>query len=283
MKQIAVISGKGGTGKTTITAALTGLADNKIVVDCDVDAADLHLILQPDIKEEHDFVASKVAIIDQGKCSKCGKCIEVCRFRAISQGFNIDPIACEGCGLCVRICPNKAIEFKEKSSGQYFISHTRFGPLIHAKLGIAEENSGRLVSLIRKLAREKAKKYQLDYVLIDGSPGIGCPVIASITGVDLVVVVTEPTLSGLHDLERVVELTKHFKIETVACVNKYDINSENTDRIEAFCKKHSVKLVGKIPYDKMVNKSMIEARTVIEYKPDSGISKEIKNIWQAIK
>lgn len=279
MKQIAIISGKGGTGKTTITAALAGLIKNKVTVDCDVDAADLHLILNPKIEEEHEFVASKVASINLEKCKKCGKCREVCRFDAISKGPKIDPVSCEGCGVCFRACPNGAIDFKEKSSGKYFISDTRFGVLVHAKLGIAEENSGRLVSLIRKKAREIGS----DYILIDGSPGIGCPVIASITGVDLVLVVTEPTLSGLHDLERVVGLTKHFNIKTVVAVNKYDINIENTEKIESFCKLQSIPVIGKVPYDKIVNKAMIDIKTIIEYDPNSAVAKEITKIWKGIK
>ncbi|NQU18032.1 MAG: 4Fe-4S binding protein [Candidatus Saganbacteria bacterium] len=279
MKQIAIISGKGGTGKTTITAALAGLIKNKVVVDCDVDAADLHLILNPKIQEKHDFVASKVASINLEKCKKCGKCREVCRFDAISKGPKIDPVSCEGCGVCFRVCPNGAIDFEEKISGQYFVSDTRFGPLVHAKLGIAEENSGRLVSLIRKKAREISS----DYILIDGSPGIGCPVIASITGADLVLVVTEPTLSGLHDLERVIQLTGHFKIKTVVCVNKYDINMENTEKIESFCKSKSIEVISRLPYDKLVNKAMINEKTVIEYDQEALISREISKMWSVIQ
>ncbi|OGC04998.1 (4Fe-4S)-binding protein [candidate division WOR-1 bacterium RIFOXYA12_FULL_43_27] len=282
MKQIAVISGKGGTGKTTMTAALAGIAKNKVTVDCDVDAADLHLILNPKIQEEHDFVASKVASINFEKCKKCGRCKEVCRFGAISKGPKIDPVSCEGCGVCFRICPNGAIDFKEKVSGKYFISDTRFGPLVHAKLGIAEENSGRLVSLIRKESRKIAEKNNFDYILIDGSPGIGCPVIASITGVDLVLIVTEPTLSGLHDLERVAALSGHFKIKTVVAVNKYDINPENTRKIEALCSALAIPVVGRIRYDKIVNKAMISRKTVIEYDPKSVVAKELGNIWQNI-
>lgn len=283
MKQIAVVSGKGGTGKTTITAALAGLVGNKVVVDCDVDAADLHLVLEPKIKEEHPFIASKVASINPNKCTNCGQCREVCRFGAILKGPEIEPISCEGCGVCFRVCSTGAIDFKEKVSGKYFISGTRFGPLVHARLGIAEENSGRLVSLIRKIAGEIAQNNCLDYILIDGSPGIGCPVIASITGTDLVVVVTEPTLSGLHDLKRVVELTRHFKIKTVACINKYDINLENTGKIENICREKSIEVVGSVPYDSSINKAMRQEKTIIEYDSGSNIAKEICKIWGRIR
>ncbi|OGC22836.1 (4Fe-4S)-binding protein [candidate division WOR-1 bacterium RIFOXYB2_FULL_42_35] len=283
MKQIAIISGKGGTGKTTITAALAGLVKNKVVVDCDVDAADLHLILNPEVQEEHEFIASKVASINLEKCTKCGKCREVCRFEAILQGPKVDPVSCEGCGVCFRLCPNGAIDFKAKVSGQYFISDTRFGVLVHARLGVAEENSGRLVSLIRKKAREIAQKNSCAYILIDGSPGIGCPVIASITGTDLVLVVTEPTLSGWHDLKRVIELTNHFKIKTAVVINKYDINLENSKKIEQFCTSQVVPVVAKLPYDKIVNKAMREAKTVIEYAPKSIIAAEILKFWGEIR
>jgi len=283
MKQIAIISGKGGTGKTTITAAFASLAKSKVMADCDVDAADLYLTLKPSIKEEYEFRASKVASIDKDKCTECGKCLEDCRFDAISMDYVIDPVSCEGCGVCFRICPVEAIRFEEKISGHYFLSDTRFGPLAHARLGIAEENSGKLVTLVRKQARELAKKNKLDYVLIDGPPGIGCPVIASLTGVDLALVVTEPTLSGIHDLERVVDLTAHFRIKTLVCVNKYDINPENVRKIEEICAKRSVGMAGKVSYDNAINKAMRSEKTINEYDPESKVAQEIEKIWVKIK
>ena len=283
MKQIAIISGKGGTGKTTIAAALAGLAMSKVIVDCDVDAADLYLILKPKISEKHEFKASKVALIDKEKCTECRKCLEVCRFTAISKNFEIDPTSCEGCGICYRVCPAGAIIFKEKISGQYFISETRFGAMVHARLGIAEENSGKLVSLVRKEARRVAQENKLDHILIDGPPGIGCPVIASLTGVNLALVVTEPTLSGIHDLERVLDLTQHFKIKTLVCINKFDVNLDNVRKIEKTCSKDSIKIVGRIPYDLQVNKAMRAEKTVIEYNSQSDVAREISSIWDGIK
>ncbi len=193
MKQIVVISGKGGTGKTVITASLAALARSKVMADCDVDAADLHLLLNPKIKEKHEFRSGKTAIIDKKLCQQCGKCIAACRFNAISEDFTVDPVSCEGCGFCSHICPAEAIEMRENISGEWFISDTRFGPLVHARLGIAEENSGKLVTLVRQKAKESAENRGLDWVIIDGAPGIGCPVIASLSGVDCALVVTEPT------------------------------------------------------------------------------------------
>ncbi len=283
MKQITVISGKGGTGKTTITAAFAGLAKSKVIADCDVDAADLYLILKPDVTEKREFSASKVARIDREKCTECGKCLEVCRFSAISSDFVVDPISCEGCGVCYRICPVEAVKFEEKISGHFFISDTRFGPMVHARLGIAEENSGKLVTLVRKKAREIAKVKNHNYVLIDGPPGIGCPVIASLTGVDLALVVTEPTLSGIHDLERIIDLTRHFKIKTLVCINKYDINLENVGKIEKICEKKSIKMAGKISYDTEANRAIRMEKTVVEYNPESQIAREIIDIWDKVE
>jgi len=283
MKQIAIVSGKGGTGKTVIASALSGLAGKSaVMVDCDVDAPDLHLILTPKIIEEKEFYAGKVASIDADKCTKCGKCLEKCRFDAISEDFVIDPISCEGCGVCYRICPAGAVKLTEKLSGRYFLSDTRFGPMVHAMLGIAEENSGKLVSLVRRRAVEIAKEKKLEYVLIDGPPGIGCPVIAAITGVDLVLVVTEPTLSGIHDLERIVELARKFKIKTNVCINKYDINFENSKAIEEYCNDKKINVIGKMYYNNEVTKAMMNRKTILEYSPGSEISREIKNVWNKI-
>ncbi len=282
MKEIVIISGKGGTGKTTITAAFAALAKNKVMADCDVDAADLHLILNPEIQHEEDFYSGKTAFIRENDCTQCGKCVEVCQFDAISPDFVIDPIACEGCGVCVWFCPVNAIDFNDNLSGRWFISNTRFGPMVHAKLGIAEENSGKLVSLVRRQAKLLAEQENLDYIIVDGAPGIGCPVISSITGANAVLVVTEPTLSGRHDLERVVSLAAdHFQIPTFVCVNKFDLNEELTDQIEQYCQEMNIGFVGKIPYDTMVTEAMVQRKTIIEFS-DGQIAREIIRIWEKI-
>ncbi|MCU0644796.1 MAG: 4Fe-4S binding protein [bacterium] len=282
MKEIVIISGKGGTGKTTIAAAFASLAKNKIMADCDVDAADLHLILSPEIQHEEDFYSGKTAFIREKDCTLCGKCIEVCQFDAISHDFVVDPVACEGCGVCVYFCPVDAIDFNENLSGRWFISKTRFGPIVHAKLGIAQENSGKLVTLVRRQAKLLAEKEHLDYIIIDGAPGIGCPVISSITGANAVLVVTEPTLSGRHDLERVVSLAAdHFHIPTFVCVNKFDLNVELTDQIEKYCRDRNIGFVGKIPYDTIVTEAMVQAKTIIEFS-DGVIANEINRMWEKI-
>ena len=282
MKQIVIISGKGGTGKTVLTGALAALAQNKIMADCDVDAADLHLLLSPEIKEQHEFRSGKTARIDQSLCRQCGKCIRVCRFGAITDDFTIDPIACEGCGFCSFVCPQKAIVMEENISGDWFISNTRFGPMVHAKLGIAEENSGKLVALVRKQAKELAERNSCDWVIVDGAPGIGCPVIASLSGIDCALVVTEPTLSGLHDAARVIEVAKHFGVPVKLIINKYDLNPSMTEKIERYCVDNNIDLAGKIRFDKSVVRAMVEGKTIIEYE-DSQAKEAVVNIWEKIK
>jgi MinD superfamily P-loop ATPase len=286
MKEIVVISGKGGTGKTSIVASFAALAKNAVLADCDVDAADLHLILQPDIKQTHDFSGGKRASVITKKCIGCGKCEEVCNFDAVNKNaadktYIIDPIACEGCKVCVEFCPVNAIEFKDAVNGQWFISDTRFGPMVHAKLGIAEENSGKLVSLIRKEAKRIAAKQNKELIIVDGSPGIGCPVIASITGADLVLVVTEPTLSGQHDLDRVVKLTGHFGIPTAVCINKYDINPKIAEAIEKRASEKNLIVTGKISYDAAVTKAQIAAKTIVEYSSD-GLKEQVVSLWDSV-
>jgi MinD superfamily P-loop ATPase len=291
VKELVVISGKGGTGKTSIAAAFACLAQNAVLADCDVDAADLHLVLLPTVRQQSDFSGGKKASINASKCIGCGKCADMCRFEAIhlngqaneivQKTYTVDPFSCEGCKVCVEFCPVNAISFEPAINGKWFISDTRFGPMIHAKLGIAEENSGKLVTLIRQKAKEIAAEQKRAYLIIDGSPGIGCPVIASITGADLVLVVTEPTLSGKHDLERVAELTKTFGIETMVCINKYDINPRMSDVISEEARKRGLKVIGAIPYDESFTKAQIMRATVIEYT--SGyIAEKVKALWREV-
>ncbi|HHQ45472.1 MAG TPA: (4Fe-4S)-binding protein, partial [Candidatus Altiarchaeales archaeon] len=277
-KQLTVISGKGGTGKTSIVSAFASLAKNAVFADCDVDAADLHLIMKPKIVERTDFRALDEAVIDGSKCVKCGKCVEACRFGAISSGFAVKPFSCEGCGVCEIVCPAGAISMREKVAGESFVSKTRFGRLCHARLNPGEEASGKLVSVVRERAKKIAQEQGNNLIIIDGSPGIGCPVIASIGGVELCLVVTEPTASGIHDLERVLGVARHFKVRPLVCINKFDINEEKSLEIEEWCKKNGVKVVGKIPYDVAFTKAMIAGKTIIEYD-DDGLSENVRGVW----
>lgn len=281
MKQITVISGKGGTGKTVLTASFSALAKNKVMADCDVDAADLHLLLHPVIKERNDFAGGITANIDEEVCIRCRKCIDICRFDAITDKIKVDPISCEGCALCSRICPVEAIKMEDNICGEWFVSETKYGPLVHAKLGIAEENSGKLVTKVRQIAKEIAKNKGMDYVIIDGPPGIGCPVIASLTGVDVAVIVTEPTLSGIHDMERVLDVASHFEIDSKVVVNKYDLNIDNSKQIMSFCREKNIELAGLIPFSREVSESIVKGITIVEYM-QNDVSKEITSIWQKI-
>ena len=282
MKQIVVISGKGGTGKTVLTASFAALAINKVMVDCDVDAADLHLLLQPEIKERHEFRSGVTARIDAEICEQCGQCISVCRFNAISEKFTVDPISCEGCTICSYICPVGAITLEENVSGEWFVSDTKYGPLVHAKLGIAEENSGKLVTRVRQSAKEMAEKEGRNYVIIDGPPGIGCPVIASITGVDLAIIVTEPTLSGIHDMERVAQVSKHFGVSTNVVINKYDINIDNSEEIKKICQKKDIEVVAQLPFSQKVSESIVQGVPLVEFCND-GIVQAVSSLWERIK
>ncbi|MFZ5993808.1 MAG: 4Fe-4S binding protein [Thermodesulfobacteriota bacterium] len=281
MKELTIISGKGGTGKTSLVAAFASLAENKVIVDGDVDAADLHLILKPEVKIHEEFKGGQKARINPDLCIACGQCIELCQFQAISSDFVIDEFGCEGCGVCVHFCPVQAIEFPENICGEWFVSETRLGPFVHAKLGIAEENSGKLITTIRRQAEKLGEDRGLDMILIDGPPGIGCPVIAATTGASAVLVVTEPTVSGVHDLERVGELTKYFKIPAMVCINKFDINLDVADRIEKYCVQEGFELVGKIPYDPIFTEAMIAEKTIIEYSPN-GLSEMVRGMWGRI-
>jgi len=281
MKELTIISGKGGTGKTVISAGFASLADSKVMADCDVDAADLHLILWPAVKHRKNFYGSRSAFIKRELCKACGKCREVCRFEAISDDFVVDKMSCEGCGVCTYFCPRKAIVLRDNLSGEWFISETRFGPMVHAKLGIAEDNSGKLVTLVRQQARLIAEKNGQQLIIVDGPPGIGCPVIASITGGDVVLVVTEPTLSGIHDMKRVVNLARHFKIKTLVLINKYDLNLVVTKQIEDYCLAQRIPLVGKLSFDTVITEAMVAGKSVIEYS-HGAVSAEIRKVWENI-
>jgi MinD superfamily P-loop ATPase len=279
MKQLTVLSGKGGTGKTSIVGSFAVLAKNAVVADCDVDAPDLHMLLHPEVIKAQEFIGSKLAVIEKAKCVKCGLCREKCSFGAITSDLEVDAIACEGCGVCKVVCPVGAIALYPRVSGKAFISKTKYGFMSHALLYPGESNSGKLVTLVRQNAKILAEKENRDLIIIDGSPGIGCPVIASITGVDAALVVTEPTLSGIHDLERVLSLLDHFNVATFVCINMYDVNVSNTNRILSFCKENRVDAVGIIPFSPEVTQAMVNGKTIVEYSPKSGVSEEIKNMW----
>jgi MinD superfamily P-loop ATPase len=280
MKQITVLSGKGGTGKTSITASFAVLAHDIVIVDCDVDAPDLHMLLHPQIIKTQEFRGSKLAIVDQTRCIECGLCQNSCRFDAINYSIQIDPVSCEGCGVCVVVCPEEAISLQERISGYAFISKTKYGTMSHARLNPGEANSGKLVTLVRHNARQIAEEKNLDLILIDGPPGIGCPVIASVTGVDAGLIVTEPTMSGIHDLKRALKLLNHFKVSPFVCVNMYDINRKNTEKIVKFCEKNKIQVVGEISFDPVVTEAMVAGKTVVERSPENIVSRQIEAAWK---
>jgi MinD superfamily P-loop ATPase len=285
MKQIVVISGKGGTGKTVLAACFAALSKNAVLADVDVDASNLHLLLHQEIQERHLFKSGQKARIDMEKCTACGLCLPLCRFDALAEDdtgrASVDSLSCEGCGLCFQVCPVQAVEMKVPVSGEWYVSKTRYGPFVHARLGTAEENSGKLVTQVRKKAREIAEKEGRDLVIMDGSPGIGCPVIASLAGTDLAFVVTEPTPSGLHDMERIVGLARHFKIRTACCINKYDLNRDNSAGIERWCEAQSIPVVGKIPFDPSVMESVVRGTPYVEYTSNSPTD-EIRKMWSSL-
>jgi MinD superfamily P-loop ATPase len=281
MKQIAVVSGKGGTGKTSIIASLASLARSRAVfADCDVDAPDLHLILQPVVRERREFFGIKRAFIDSEKCTQCGSCQDACRFAAIVD-FQVNPAICEGCGVCKLVCPSEAVEMGESLAGYAYLSDTRFGPLVHAELFPGEEASGKLVAMVREMARDLAAMRKLDLILIDSSPGIGCPVIASLTGVDLALVVTEPTITGEHDLERILDVAAHFGILTEVCINKCDLNPEGSRRIEDLCRERAVMVAGRLPFHSSVVEAMISGRAVAEN--GGPVALAISEMWNILE
>ena len=282
MEEIIVISGKGGTGKTSLMAAFSSLIGNKVLCDADVDAADLHLIMDPTVVRRTDFRSGNSAVIHNDLCTECGLCREMCRFNAISADYDVNPIDCEGCGVCVHFCPDAAIGFPVNTCGEWFVSNTRFGPMVHARLGIAEENSGKLVTLVRQEARKLAEAKNLDLILTDGPPGVGCPVIASIGGAGAVLIVTEPTVSGKHDMERVVQLAAHFKVPAMICVNKFDLNLELTRDIEKYAEDRNIACLGRIPFDPIFTKAMIQAQTIFEYDGQSTVGEAVRGTWRRL-
>jgi MinD superfamily P-loop ATPase len=263
-------------------AAFSSLAENKVLCDADVDAADLHLIMNPKVIRRTEFRSGNTAVINKDLCTECGLCREMCRWNAISAAYEVNSIDCEGCGVCVHFCPEAAIEFPENTCGEWFVSNTRFGSLVHARLGIAEENSGKLVTLVRQQARELAEAKKLDLILTDGPPGVGCPVIASIGGASAVLIVTEPTVSGKHDMERVVQLAAHFKVPAMICVNKFDLNLELTRDIEKYAEDRNIACLGRIPFDPIFTKAMIQAQTIFEYDGQSTVGEAVRGTWQRL-
>jgi MinD superfamily P-loop ATPase len=284
MKELLILSGKGGTGKTSLVGSIAALAENKIMVDCDVDAADLHLLLAPKPRGKNEFRSGVKAKVDSDHCSGCGLCADLCQFEAITmdrQVAVIDPLGCEGCGVCAHFCPEQAIELEENHCGSWYVSDTDYGPMVHAQLFAGEENSGKLVSFIKKQARELAEETGIDLIVIDGAPGIGCPVIASLSGVNTVLAVTEATQSGWHDLERVLDLAVHFRVPAFVCINKWDLYPRMTEEIEASCAARGVEVLGRIPFDPAVVASQIQGVPVVS-NPKSPAGAAIREIWQGL-
>ncbi len=282
MKELVVISGKGGTGKTSLVAAFAALAGNVALCDADVDAADLHLVTQPRIVETHSFISGHEAIIDPEQCTQCGSCLSWCRFEAIDPAFHVNPLLCEGCGVCAHLCPAQAVQFVEKTCGEWYISETSYGPMVHARLGIAEENSGKLVALVRREARRLAENRQMEMILTDGPPGVGCPVIASIGNAHAVLAVAEPTVSGRHDVERVLDLAKHFGVPAAVCVNKWDLHPEEAQRIAHIAQARGAFFLGHIPFDPVVTRAQVAGRSLVEYG-ESAVIRAIEGVWYRVQ
>ncbi len=279
MQRITVISGKGGTGKTTVVANLAALAEQAVLADCDVDAPNLHLLLKPSTSRERVFKGGKLAVKQEEQCKHCGRCLAVCRFAAITDHYRINPFKCEGCGVCVYICPTKALELQEQVTGTIYTSQSLYGPMIHARLKTGADNSGKLVSAVRKEAEQAAAENGRELLLIDGSPGIGCPVIASLNGVDLALIVTEPTRSGCSDLKRILAVAGHFSIPALVVINKDDLNQAISLEIEGYCQKGKWPVIGRIPFDPLVNQALHAGQLLVESYPESKPARAIKDIW----
>jgi len=288
MKQLVILSGKGGTGKTSVAAALAHLAASELSItlaDADVDAANLELVLDPEKLEEQDFMGGQLAIIEPDECTACGICAEVCRFDAVIPGedaYQIDASACEGCASCFYQCPTEAIRMEEQKAGLWFRSETRFGPLFHAHLFAGQENSGKLVTMVKQQGRLLTMDEDRDLLIVDGPPGIGCPVIASIAGADMTLLVEEPTVAGVHDLERVLGTTRHFGVPALVCLNKADVNPSQSQRVEDFCREEGIPLVGRIPFDTVVTEAMVQGQPVTAYT-DGPVTEALRRVWTNVK
>jgi MinD superfamily P-loop ATPase len=288
VKRIVILSGKGGTGKTTVAAALVHLAAQQasiVLADADVDAANLELVMSPDLEEEGTFTGGGVAAIDPELCVACGRCHDVCRFEAVSAAngaFVVDELSCEGCGACIHVCPVDAIHLEERLDGRWFQSTTRCGPLFHAHLLAGRENSGKLVTLVKTRAYELALRDKVDYLIVDGPPGTGCPVIAAVSGMDLALLVTEPTLSGAHDLERIVSVAQHFGVPALACINKWDLNPTLTEKVAAWCMEQQVPVIGRIPFDQVVTEAMVHGLPVTAYRGGT-VSHAMTTLWTELE
>jgi MinD superfamily P-loop ATPase len=282
MKELVIVSGKGGTGKTSLTAAFADLYGRAVLCDADVDASNLHLIMNPQVQQQFDFFSGHSAIINPQRCSQCGACIDLCQWDAIGNDFMVDDLQCEGCGVCVHLCPENAIDFPINKAGDWYISDTRFGKMVHAALGIAEESSGKLVTRVRKEAKKIAENDRADLILTDGPPGIGCPVIASIGGASALLVVTEPTMSGWHDAKRMLSLANRFGATCMMVINKFDLNLEQSANIEMKAIEKGVPVVGKLPFDPLFNKAMMQEKTIFEYNGYSTTCAQVEQLWNSI-
>jgi len=282
MKELVVISGKGGTGKTTILASFAALAGRSVLADCDVDAPDLYLLLHPEISEQEEFRAGKLAVIDADRCTRCGRCLEVCRFEAITPDLNVETLNCEGCGACRVVCPAEAAELVERTAGDWFQGQAKYGPMVYARLRPAEENSGKLVALVRKEARAQAERDGIGLLLTDGPPGIGCPVIATLGNADMALIVTEPTPAGVHDLERALALCRHFRVPAIVCVNKFDLNPGLEAKIHEFCAEFQIAVTQSIPFDESVTKAIQQGVPLVEFGHGPA-SRAVAGVWREVQ
>ena len=291
MKQLVILSGKVGTGKTSVTAAFAHLAAegnmpiHAILADADVDAANLELVLAPRVERREDFWGGQVAHIDPQTCGGCGTCQAVCRFEAVHEkdrSYWVDPVACDGCAACVYQCPEEAISMQPQLAGEWFLSQSRYGPLFHAALRPAQENSGKLVTMVKQHARLLAMDEETPLVLVDGPPGIGCPVISAVSGADLALIVAEPSTAGVHDMQRVLQTSDHFGVRAIVCINKADIYPVGVAEIEAFCERQDIGVVGQIPFDITVTHAMVQGQPVTAYQPDSPASQSLREVWRRV-
>jgi MinD superfamily P-loop ATPase len=283
MKELVIVSGKGGTGKTSIAASFATLAPNSVMADCDVDAPNLHLLLAPEIQASEEFIEAKVAVIDPELCTSCGVCQAACKFDAITPDYRVDPILCEGCGVCFISCPTEAISMEERLSGYIYVSETKYGPMAHALLLAGESNSGKLVTRVRELASKLATQYDKDLIIIDGPPGIACAAISAITGASAGLVVTEPTMAAIHDLQRILKLFQHFRIPVMVLINKSDLSLSKTKEIKDFCQQRGIPIVGELIYDTIMYEAVVAGQPIIEYAPSNNFSKALKEIWIKIE